>query len=90
MQEKKIRKRVGALWEKVSKKGDSYFSGVLNIPEVPGGEIKIILFKTKEKKTDKSPDWQIYEKDEEPSKPTSLPAESSLQSELLDLDEIPF
>lgn len=46
----------GALWLKVSKNGLTFMSGVI---EIAGQKHKIVVFKNKQKKTDKHPDYQI-------------------------------
>jgi hypothetical protein len=45
--------KLGALWVKKSKKGTSYFSGVIN-------EQRVVIFKVREKRNDASPDYQVF------------------------------
>ena len=52
MQEPK-RVKVASLWRNVSKNGAEYFTGKL-------GNLKIVIFANKEKKTDKSPDFSMF------------------------------
>lgn len=48
-------RKLGVLWEKESKEGKQFLSGLLKIGEE---EIRIVCFKV-EKRTEKSPDWEI-------------------------------
>jgi len=48
--------KIGALWARETKNGMRYFSG--NI-ETDGKKIKIIIWPTREKKSEKSPDYTI-------------------------------
>lgn len=48
--------KIGALWKKESSKGLEYFGGIL---EIDGKKHNIAVFATKEKKSDKSPDYEI-------------------------------
>jgi hypothetical protein len=48
----------GAFWEKVSGKGDKYYSGVLDIDDK---KVDVVLFIQKVKKTEKSPDLTLIE-----------------------------
>lgn len=45
--------KIGALWSKTSNKGMNYFSGIIN-------DKQIVIFKVKEKKSEKSPDYEIF------------------------------
>ena len=45
---------LGGLWKRKSAKGTDYLTGKI-------GDQKILIFKTKNKKNDKSPDYIIYE-----------------------------
>ena len=51
-------RNIGALWVKQSQKGTEFMSG--NI-EVGDEIIKLVVFKNNYKKTDKHPDYLIYE-----------------------------
>ena len=48
---------IGALWEKVSKAGDTYFSGLVDLGN---GKTQIVVFKNKYKKEERHPDYKIY------------------------------
>ena len=61
------KERLGSLWVQESKAGVRYMKGMIN---VGGQEIKIVIFRNKTKKTDKSPDMSIFE-----SKPFQKSAE---------------
>jgi len=61
--EKKYRD-IGALWEQVSKKGESYLAGNVN------GQ-KVVLFKVKDKRSDNQPDWRIYPSEDRQADVTS-------------------
>ena len=52
---------VGALWERVSKNGETYMTGTV-------GDQKVVVFKVREKKNDAQPDWRILK-----SKPREQP-----------------
>lgn len=52
-------KKCGALWEK-SYAGDTYFSGVLEFQD--GDKIDIVVRKNKYKKTEKQPDYVIFQR----------------------------
>lgn len=52
--EKAKMKMVGALWTTVSKKGLKFLTGKVN-------DQRIIIFKTLDKKNERSPDYIIYE-----------------------------
>lgn len=52
MEGKRVNK-IGALWFRQSSKGTKYFSGILN-------DKQIVIFKVKEKKSEKSPDYEIF------------------------------
>ena len=45
--------KLGALWMKQTRNGATYFSGKF-------GEQRIVVFKNRDKKTDKHPDFVIY------------------------------
>lgn len=45
--------KVGALWEKTGKSGDTYFSGKF-------GDASLIVFKNKFKKSENQPDYIVY------------------------------
>ena len=63
--------KIGALWARETKNGMRYFSG--NI-ETDGKKIKIIIWPTREKKSERSPDYTInvdtYQKPEAPQQQT--------------------
>lgn len=46
-------KNTGGLWLQVSKNDEEYFTGKI-------GEQKILIFKNKQKKSDKHPDYLVY------------------------------
>lgn len=54
---------IGALWEKTGAKGP-YMTGTI-------GDVKVVLFKNGNKRSDKSPDWRVLK-----SKPKDTPDES--------------
>ena len=47
------REKLGVLWKKTSKKGTTYFSGVIN-------EQRVVVFKVREKRNENSPDFEVY------------------------------
>lgn len=51
---------IGAAWKKVSKNGVGYYSCTIELDKVGNArKIRVAMFKNKEKKTDKHPDYQI-------------------------------
>lgn len=62
-------KRIGGLWVKKSKKdGTSYLSGSLDLVS---SELRVVLMKNKEKKSDRSPDWIVYKSEPMKEQPNS-------------------
>lgn len=59
------RQKLGALWERTSQSGDTYFSGELEIPEGMSGKVRVVAFKNRNK-TEKQPDYSIL-KSKEPT-----------------------
>lgn len=51
------KKSIGALWEKTSKGGTKYFSGVF---ESGDQKTNIVIFQNNRKEKDNQPDWQIF------------------------------
>ena len=65
--------KIGALWEKESRKGQSFMSGEI---EVNGRKVKIVCFKnTHKEEGDKRPDWNILESEERKSNSREFPAD---------------
>jgi uncharacterized protein (DUF736 family) len=66
---------IGAAWKKVSKNGTGYYSCTIELDKVGNmNKIHVAMFKNKEKKNEKSPDFQIvwnpdYGKEDEQKKP---------------------
>lgn len=56
------KKKIGAFWERVSKTGTPYLSGVL---EIGGRKYKVIAFRNNKKEKDTQPDWQVYDSEEQ-------------------------
>jgi hypothetical protein len=55
--------KIGALWKQRSKKdNEQYLKGALYLPFY--SDIKIVMFKNKEKKNENSPDWFLFESKE--------------------------
>jgi len=48
--------KIGALWARQAKNGTRYFTGII---ELDGKKTKIVIWPTKEKKSEKSPDYTI-------------------------------
>ena len=86
-------KSIGGLYIKESASGVSYFSGFI---EVNGERKNIVVFKNKEKKSDKTPDYQILEsKDfsksaQQPQKSASKPAQQKPPSKPASKQATPF
>jgi len=47
------REKLGALWKKTSRKGTTFLSGTIN------GQ-RVVIFKAREKRNDKSPDFEVF------------------------------
>jgi len=48
--------KIGALWRRRSRKGVEYWAGIIN-------EQRVIVFKVREKRSDKSPDYEVFKSD---------------------------
>jgi len=59
------KEKPGALWKRASKKGTTFLSGEIN-------GVQVVIFKTKEKRTEKSPDYVVF-KSEQPAKSEAPP-----------------
>lgn len=76
--------KIGALWKKKSKNGNTYFSGVIDAEVAKGTQI--VIFQVAEKKSDKSPDYQILL-----SEPREKQAAEKVEQSFGDPDDdIPF
>ena len=53
-------RNIGALWAKESKKGEQYMSGYV---EINGAKVDLIVFKNKQKREEKQPDYRIFPKE---------------------------
>ena len=53
--------KIGVLWVNVSKNYNKYFSGTITLN---GQSYNVLVFKNNKKKTEKSPDYQIFLKEE--------------------------
>jgi uncharacterized protein (DUF736 family) len=51
---------IGVLWKKVNDEGRDYLIGKIQSPFLPNGEMQIAVFQNKEMTTEKSPDYNIY------------------------------
>jgi len=69
--------KIGSLWKQQSKKGNTYLRG-----EIDGQ--KVMIFKVREKRTDKSPDYQVFKAGAAPA------CEPSHATPVIDNDDIPF
>lgn len=58
--------KLGALWQKKDKNGQTYFSGKV-------GDNSVVVFKNKNKNADKHPDWIIYESQPQGEKKDEVP-----------------
>jgi uncharacterized protein (DUF736 family) len=50
---------IGAGWKKTAKSGVDYLSCVIQSPFLPGGELRFAIFKVEDKKSEKSPDYNL-------------------------------
>lgn len=99
-------KKIGALWQKQTKDGKRYLSGIL---EDLSGDIRIAIFPNDRKQKDTEPDFTILRSDQsKEQKPTSQPgdflsgdAKASFDTQApatiepgnpdhIDVDKIPF
>jgi hypothetical protein len=74
--ESKNLEKLGALWIKKSKKGNTFLSGVF-------GEQRVVIFKVREKRKDNAPDYEIFKS--EPA-PAARPAPKPIITD----DDLPF
>ncbi|MEO5348840.1 MAG: DUF736 domain-containing protein [Magnetococcus sp. YQC-3] len=74
--------KIGAIWEKTSKKGDTFFSGKF-------GDAQLLILKNNSKKSDKSPDYLVYV-DNPQRKEESTSQEFGQPPLFNDNEEIPF
>lgn len=66
------RQRIGGLWRRESKKnGTKYLTGKVTLDNQ---DYSLIIFPTKEKKTDKSPDFVVYLSEDKPAANAQQPA----------------
>ena len=75
---------VGSGWKKESKDGGKYLSCVIQLPFI--GEMNFTIFPTKEKKSDKSPDYNIVWSFKKPQSGGTLETKESPFGD----EEIPF
>lgn len=59
--------KLGALWLKTSKNGVKFMSGKI-------GEQRVVVFKVKEKRSDKHPDYEIFKSEPMPQRQEEEPA----------------
>jgi len=52
--------KLGALWLKESKKGVTYLTGTI-------GEQKVVVFKVKDKRNERGPDYEIFKSEPRPT-----------------------
>lgn len=81
--------KIGALWARQTKNGAQYFTGTI---ELDGKKTKIVIWPTREKKSEKSPDYTInldsYQKPEANTTPIQTPETRIPGTEFV--DDIPF
>jgi hypothetical protein len=83
------KERLGSLWVQESKGGTKYMKGVISIA---GHETRIVIFRNKTKKSEKSPDFSIFESVPF-QKSTPQPTQQQRQAEVVEKvfgDDIPF
>lgn len=81
---------MGCLWEKSSARGETFMTGIV---EVGSEKIPVVLFRTKEKKSEKSPDWRILKskpKEDTGAKKMPVPPPPKVEKEPRDYSDIPF
>lgn len=61
-QKSSIRRELGALWSRQASSGSQYLTGKFRLKDIKADfdEVKIIVFPNNKKKSDGSPDYQIF------------------------------
>ena len=78
-------KKIGALWTKKTRNGGEFYTGSI---ELEGKQTRIVIWPTREKKTEKSPDYTIQLDTWEPTR-AQAPAEQPAAPADFN-DDIPF
>ena len=78
---------IGALWSKTNQYGEYYTGNV----EIDGKKTALFIGRTKEKKTDRHPDWLIYLSESKDQQKTDTPQSVPPPPiDTINLDDIPF
>lgn len=75
MSENTALQKIGAIWVRENKTGETYFSG--EVEDANGTKIPFIAFENKFKKTDKHPDFVVYYKEPRENTGTKYPKQQS-------------
>lgn len=51
--------RIGAMWKKTDKNGNTFYSCLIESPFIPGGKMNFNIFQNSDKKSESSPDGFI-------------------------------
>src|SRR5262249_32730261 len=85
--------KIGALWKRLSKRdGSTYLTGIID------NNRKVVVLRVKEKRSDKSPDFQIFlsesapiaSKEQAKQKSEPAPAAKPAPAPVISDDDIPF
>lgn len=66
------KQRLGGLWRRESKSGNKYLTGKITLD---GQDYNLVIFAAKSKKTDKSPDFNVYLSEDTRGSNNSQPAQ---------------
>lgn len=75
MNENTAMQKIGAIWVREDKKGETYFSG--EIEDANGGKIPFVAFTNRYKKEDKHPDFMVYYKEPRENTGTKYPSQQT-------------
>lgn len=82
--------KIGALWTKKTRNGGEFFSGTI---ELDGKQVRIVVWPTREKKSEKSPDYTINLDTWKPGQQAAQPEPVAQVANAFDAsfsDDIPF
>ncbi len=83
--------KIGALWTKKTKSGGEFFSGMINLD---GKELRIVIWPTRDKKHEKSPDYTIsidtWKPGQTSTPPVTPPVSPPVSQAATFVDDIPF
>lgn len=80
---------IGSLWIKETDLGKKYMQGSIQSPFLPGGQMRIAIFKNENKAKENSPDYSIVWSPDKPKKEGQAPSGAGQDNPFSD-DQIPF